>query len=74
MTIQPWLTSYKNLTCTRDLIDNRPQKNGPVGKTGPQGPNTLSFVSCHLKDNVEVIHFHLKKLRCDKTDRKDVKS
>ena len=25
-----------------------------------QGPRTKQFVPCHLKDNFEVIHFHIK--------------
>ena len=35
-------------------------KNGPVGKIGPQRLKTLSFVFIHMKDNVEMIHFHIK--------------
>ena len=29
-------------------------------KLMPQGLKALPFVSCHMKDNVEVIHFHVK--------------
>ena len=42
---------------TREKTD--PLKNGPAGETEPQRLKTLSFVSCHMKDNVEVIHFHI---------------
>ena len=35
------------------------RKNGPVGKTGPQGLKMLPIFSCHMKDNVEVIHLHI---------------
>ena len=35
-------------------------KNGPVGKTGPQRLKTLLFVSSHMKENIEVTHFHIK--------------
>ena len=31
-----------------------------VAKTGPYGLKSLSFDSCYMKDNVEVIHFHVK--------------
>ena len=33
-----------------------PLKNGPVGKTKPQGLKTLSFVFSHMKDSVEMFH------------------
>ena len=42
-------------TATLDL-----RKKVPVRKAGPEGLKTLPFVSCHMKDNVEVIHFHIK--------------
>ena len=32
----------------------------PLEKPRPQGLTTLPFISCHMKDNVEVIHFHTK--------------
>ena len=35
-------------------------KNGFIEKTGPQGLKMLSFVPCHMKDNFEVINFHIK--------------
>ena len=35
-------------------------ENLPVGKTGSQGLKMLSFVSNHMKDNVELIHSHIK--------------
>ena len=35
-------------------------KSGPVPKTRTQGLKTLPFVSCHVKDNVKVIYFHIK--------------
>ena len=38
------------------------RKNRPVGKTGPQGLKTLLFISSHMKDNVAVIHFHIKSI------------
>ena len=41
-------------------LKNGPPKNGPFGKTGPQGLKTLSFISCHIKNNVEEIHFHIR--------------
>ena len=37
-----------------------PLKNGPLQKTWPQGPKTLPSFSSNMKDNVEVIHFHVK--------------
>ena len=37
-----------------------PLRNRHVGKTGPQELKTLPFVSCHMKDNVKVIHFYKK--------------
>ena len=37
-----------------------PLENRPVGKTGSQGLKMLLFVSNHMKDNVEVIHVHIK--------------
>ena len=46
----------KNRTETQTL-DLR--KNGPLGKTEPQGLKTLPFFSSNMKDNVEVIHFHI---------------
>ena len=52
--------SSKNRTRNLDLRKNRPLKNGTVGKIGPQGLNMLLFVSSHMKDNAEVIHFHIK--------------
>ena len=36
-----------------------PLKTGPVGKTGHQGIKTLPFLLSHMKDNVEVINFHI---------------
>ena len=51
------LCIVSNRTRTR-ILDLR--KNGPLGKTGPQGLKTLSFFSRNVKDNVEVIHFHIK--------------
>ena len=36
------------------------ERNGPAGKTEPQGLKTLPFISCHIKDRIEVIHFHMK--------------
>ena len=47
----------RNPTQTRTL-DLR--KKGSLGKTGPQGLKTLPFFSSNMKDNVEVIHFHIK--------------
>ena len=38
-----------------------PLKNGPVGRSRPQGLKILSYVSIHIKDKVEVIHFHIKR-------------
>ena len=35
-----------------------PLKNGPVGKTGPQGLKTLPSVSCQMND--KMINFHMK--------------
>ena len=51
------LNQYINLNLTRTL-DLR--KNEPVWKTGPQDLKALSFVSCHKKDNAEVIHYNIK--------------
>ena len=45
---------------TLNLRKNEPPKNGPFGKTGPQSPKTLPFVSRHMKHNVKVIHFRIK--------------
>ena len=36
------------------------RKSGTVQKTRPQGLKTFSFVSCHMKNNIEVIQFHIK--------------
>ena len=36
------------------------RKNGPVVKTGPIGLKPLSFISSHMKDNAEMIHFRVK--------------
>ena len=36
------------------------RKNESLGKTRPQGLETLSFFSINVIDNVEVIHFHVK--------------
>ena len=36
-----------------------PLKNGLLQKTVPQGLKTLSFFSSNMKDNVEVIRFHI---------------
>ena len=36
------------------------RKNGSFGKTESQEIKTLLFVSSHIKDNVEVIHFRIK--------------
>ena len=47
-------------TRTLELIKIDPLKSGPVGKTGPQGLKALPFFSSHMKDNFEVIHFHIK--------------
>ena len=47
----------KNRTETQTL-DLR--KNGPLGKTKPQGLKTLSSFSSNTKDNIKVIHFHIK--------------
>lgn len=38
-----------------------PLKNGPVGRSRPQGLKILSYVSIHIKDKVEVIHFPIKR-------------
>ena len=38
-----------------NLRKNQPPKNRSFGKTGPQSPKTLPFVSRHMKDNVKVI-------------------
>ena len=35
-------------------------KNGQVRKIEPQVLKTLSFVSSHMKEYIEVIHFHIK--------------
>ena len=53
---------FNNQTRTRtlDLGKTDLLKIGPVGKTGLQKLKILPFVSCHMKDNVEVIHFHVK--------------
>ena len=48
---------FENQTWTQTL-DLR--KNGPVGKIGPQGLKSFTFVSSHI--NVEVIYFHLKSI------------
>ena len=37
-----------------------PLKNRPVGKSVPQGVQILWFVSGHMKENGEAIHFHMK--------------
>ena len=37
-----------------------PLKNRHVGKGVPQGLKILRFVSGHMKDNAEVIRFHIK--------------
>ena len=50
-------TLSQNWTWTGSLDLRR---NVPVRKAGPQGLKMLPFVSCHMKDNVEVIHFHIK--------------
>ena len=51
-------TSSKNRTRTLALRKNL--KNLRVGNTGPQGLKTLPFVSNLMKDNIGVIHFHIK--------------
>ena len=47
----------KNRTGTQTM-DLR--KNGPLGKSEPQGLKTLPFFSSNMKDHVEVIYFHIK--------------
>ena len=47
----------KNRTGTQTL-DLR--KNGPLGKTEPERLKTSPFFSSNMKDDVEVIHFHVK--------------
>ena len=37
-----------------------PLRNRHVGKTGPQEMKTLPFDSCHMNNNVKVIHFYKK--------------
>ena len=37
-----------------------PLKNRPAGKSVPQGVQILWFVSGHIKENGEAIHFHMK--------------
>ena len=45
---------------TLDLRKMDPLKNGAVRKKAPQRLETLPFVSSHMTDNVEAIHFHIK--------------
>ena len=52
-----WASS-KNRTGTQDLA-----KNGLLGKTGLQELKALSFFEINIKDNVKMIHFHIKKGR-----------
>lgn len=47
--------SSKTRTWTMDL-----SKNVSVRKTWSQGLKTLLFVQCYRKDNVKMIHFHIK--------------
>ena len=42
-----------------DLRKNRPLKTDPF-KTKTQGSKTLQFVPCDMKDNVKMIHFHIR--------------
>ena len=48
---------FKNRTGTQTMDLG---KNRPLRKSGPQGLKTLPFFSSDMKDNVEVIHFHIK--------------
>ena len=52
----------KNWTRTRkwDWEKTDPLKSGPVGKTRPRCLKMFPFVWCHMINNVEVIHFHIK--------------
>ena len=52
----------RNRTWTQifDLRRNGPPKRQGVWRTGSQGLKTLPVVSCCMKDNVKMIHFHIK--------------
>ena len=61
----------ENVFCAVEVLDNGAPLiifcivlNADLGpgfeKNDPQGLKTLPYVSCLMKDNVEVIHFHLK--------------
>ena len=52
--------SSKDWPATLDLRKNGPPKKRTRSKNRTSKPITLPFVSCHMKDNVEVIHFHIK--------------
>ena len=55
------LSKNHSQTRTLDLKKTmNPLKNEPVRKTEPQGLKPLPVISCHMKDNVKVIHFHVK--------------
>ena len=52
-----WASSKnRTRTGTQDL-----RKSGLLGKTGPQGLKTLPFFSSNMKDNIEMVHFHIKR-------------
>ena len=51
---------FQNRTRILDLRKIDSIKNGLVEKTRPKSLKTLPFVSCHKKDNVELIKFQVK--------------
>ena len=51
---------FQNRTRILDLRKIDSIKNGLVEKTTPKSLKTLPFVSCHKKDNVELIKFQVK--------------
>ena len=54
------LSKNRTWSCIPDVRKNRTPKSWPKRKAIPQGLKTLLFVSSHMKDNVQVIHFHIK--------------
>ena len=52
----------QNHNCKKALSENRTRtlNLGPDEKTGSQQLKALPFVSSHMNDNAELIHFHIK--------------
>ena len=67
-----WIFMIRSITYYRHRLKTGPRpgpwtwekkdtlKNGSFRKTVHQGLKMISFVSCLMKDNVKVIHFHIK--------------